>query len=427
MLAAVPCPTADDLAQFIAGGVAGAQLDTLEAHVDACSGCRQSLAAVVRGQAAQAALGRYRVDGILGAGGMGIVYRAFDPELRRPVAIKVVRPGPEEGMVGLRARLGREAEAMARLSHRNVCHVYDLGSDGDELWIAMELVEGTSMRPWMLAQPGAAAVADVIGQAAEGLGAAHAVGLCHRDVKPDNILVEPGGRAVLTDFGLARQLDVALDEAQHAVELALERAELIGQGATGGPAEGGPRVDQPAGAGRAVHPVHQRQLVHGELVDDAVAKEVALAHRQLAERGGERRLEVRRVRVPQQPAAGVAGRRVGRRAGPARQHQLLERLLAVGGAPQGEGAADSRNSQPRHQRTVAEVGLDARRARAVADQQIDAQALLEVVEFGAALRTAIAPGQRRTSRVALGVAAGAVLAAAAILAPAAPAVAARSA
>ncbi len=322
MHAAVPCPTADDLAQFIAGGVGGAQLDTLEAHVDACSDCRQSLAAAVRGQAAQAALGRYRVDGILGAGGMGIVYRAFDPELRRPVAIKVVRPGPEEGMVGLRARLGREAEAMARLSHRNVCHVYDLGSDGDELWIAMELVEGTSMRPWMLAQPGATAIANVIGQAADGLGAAHAVGLCHRDVKPDNILVEPGGRAVLTDFGLARQLDVGTRSTVMAGTLAYMAPEVL---------EGG--------------------------VPDARSDQYALA------------ITAHEALTGVRPRHGVVASTLA----PA-VRQVLGRGLA---------------SDP-------------------------ATRFPSVVEFGAALRTAIAPGQRRTSRVALGVAAGAVLAAAAI-------------
>ena len=203
------CPPADALARFVAGSVSGHHLDTLEHHVDTCSACRQSLAALVRGQAPLPTLGRYRVDGILGAGGMGIVYRGFDPELRRPVAIKVVRPGHDEGLLGLRARLGREAEAMAQLSHRNVCQVYDIGTEGDEVWVAIELVEGGSLRQWLTSAPSAAAIIDATAQICDGLHAAHAVGMCHRDVKPDNILIERGGRAVLTDFGLARPIDVA--------------------------------------------------------------------------------------------------------------------------------------------------------------------------------------------------------------------------
>jgi hypothetical protein len=225
------CPPPDVLARFVVGGVSGAQLDTLEHHVDACSACRQGLAAIVRGQAAMPRLGRYRVDGILGAGGMGIVYRGFDPELRRPVAIKVVRPGHDEGVLGLRARLGREAEAMARLSHRNVCQVYDIGAEADEVWVAIELIEGGSLRQWMASSPPLPDVLTVMTQVCDGLAAAHAVGMCHRDVKPDNVLVERGGRAVLTDFGLARPMDVGVKSTVVAGTLAYMAPELLEGGA----------------------------------------------------------------------------------------------------------------------------------------------------------------------------------------------------
>ena len=77
---------------------------------------------------------------------MGIVYRAWDPQLARPVAIKVVRRGGEDTQG--RARLVREAQALARLSHPNVCHVYDVGTEGDEVWVAMELIDGVSLRQW---------------------------------------------------------------------------------------------------------------------------------------------------------------------------------------------------------------------------------------------------------------------------------------
>ncbi len=148
-------------------------------------------------------LGRYIVREPLGFGGMGVVHEAFDPELNRQVALK--RLSFEVNDHAGRERMMREAQALAQLSHPNVIAVHDVGRIGDEVFIAMELVEGTTLEKWAEA-PGRK-VDEILGalaQAGEGLMAAHAAGLVHRDFKPDNVLVGKDGRARVIDFGLAR-------------------------------------------------------------------------------------------------------------------------------------------------------------------------------------------------------------------------------
>jgi eukaryotic-like serine/threonine-protein kinase len=162
------------------------------------------------------ALGRYVVLGRLGQGGMGVVYAAFDPQLDRKVALKVLSAGASGGTRDGHQRLLREAQALAQLTHPNVVSIYDVGSfevtrteaaDDDtepSVFIAMELVEGTTLTRW-LAQPRAwREVLDVMLQAARGVSAAHAKGLVHRDFKPDNVMVGSDGRVRVMDFGLAR-------------------------------------------------------------------------------------------------------------------------------------------------------------------------------------------------------------------------------
>jgi predicted Ser/Thr protein kinase len=197
----VICPPPEQLVAFVEGRLDAERQVTLESHVDVCGTCRTGLAAVVAVGSSTWSLGRYRIDGVLGAGGMGVVYRGWDPSLARPVAVKVVRSGGDEDLT---ARLTREAQSLARLNHPNVCQVYDVGRDGDEVWIAMELVEGVTLRGWLAGACTPHEVQSVLLAAGRGLAAAHGAGLVHRDVKPENVLVEHTGRAVVSDFGLAR-------------------------------------------------------------------------------------------------------------------------------------------------------------------------------------------------------------------------------
>ncbi|HUJ57986.1 MAG TPA: tetratricopeptide repeat protein [Kofleriaceae bacterium] len=155
-------------------------------------------------------VGRYVVIALVGEGGMGVVYSAFDPELDRKVAIKLLQARPAAGSSGgEQAWLLREAQAMARLSHPNVLAVHDVGTlPGDRVFVAMELVEGETLRQWLRGprRPWR----DVLGvmrAAGAGLAAAHASGLVHRDFKPENVLVGRDGRVRVMDFGLARLAD----------------------------------------------------------------------------------------------------------------------------------------------------------------------------------------------------------------------------
>jgi tRNA A-37 threonylcarbamoyl transferase component Bud32 len=151
-------------------------------------------------------LGRFRIEDRIGSGGFGTVYRAWDERLQRPVAVKVI--GREQGA----PRVTREAQAVARLTHRNIATLYELASDGERAFLVSELIEGETLRA--LGRRGDLndrLVAQVGADAAAALTAAHRAGVVHRDVKPENILVcetarDPSGsgQAKLVDFGIAR-------------------------------------------------------------------------------------------------------------------------------------------------------------------------------------------------------------------------------
>ncbi|MFT3697291.1 MAG: serine/threonine-protein kinase [Kofleriaceae bacterium] len=162
-------------------------------------------------------LGRYRIEKTLGEGGMGVVHCAFDPDLERRVALKVLRR--TDGGGDARQRLLREARAMARLTHENVVVVHEVGTAGDRDYVAMELIEGQTLADWLGDKGKPATIAEIVDAfiaAAKGLAAAHAAGLVHRDFKPHNVLRRADGKIVVTDFGLARGVEnveaVALDE-----------------------------------------------------------------------------------------------------------------------------------------------------------------------------------------------------------------------
>jgi len=151
-------------------------------------------------------LGRFVILQRIGQGGMGVVYTAYDPELDRKVAVKLLNPslsGSDREDIG-RARLLREAQAMARLSHPNVVAIHDVGTHEDQVFIAMELVDGLPLTAWLTVRPRTwREVLDVFLAAGRGLAAAHRAGLVHGDFKPDNVIIDNDGQARVLDFGLA--------------------------------------------------------------------------------------------------------------------------------------------------------------------------------------------------------------------------------
>jgi serine/threonine protein kinase len=144
----------------------------------------------------------------IGSGAMGVVHAAWDRELNRKVALKLVRPDRQDPRD--QTRLLREAQAMAVLRHENVVLVYDVGLLDGQVFVAMEFVEGGSLRSWLREEPRSwQLVVRTLVAAGRGLRAAHAAGLVHRDFKPDNVLVGKDGVVRVADFGLARAGDPA--------------------------------------------------------------------------------------------------------------------------------------------------------------------------------------------------------------------------
>ncbi|HEY8210939.1 MAG TPA: serine/threonine-protein kinase [Myxococcaceae bacterium] len=175
-----------------------------------------------------AAVGRYDILQHLASGGMGAVYAAYDPQLDRRVALKVLaqRGRSEVSRERLQLRLQREAQAMARLTHPNVVAVHDVGTFQGRVFLAMEFVDGVNLKDWLRERKRSwQEVRDLFVQAGRGLAAAHAVGLIHRDFKPDNVLIGKDGRARVADFGLARPMGESrhedTEERTGSVELAL--------------------------------------------------------------------------------------------------------------------------------------------------------------------------------------------------------------
>ena len=155
-----------------------------------------------------ASIGRYVVLGLVGRGGMGEVYAAYDHELDRKVAVKLLRVKAGNGvsLAEGRQRTLREAQAIARLSHPNVVVAYDVGTFDEKVFIAMEFVDGNTVTYWLEQQPRTwQEILRIFIAAGRGLIAAHEKGLVHRDFKPDNVMVGKDGTVRVMDFGLARQ------------------------------------------------------------------------------------------------------------------------------------------------------------------------------------------------------------------------------
>ncbi|MES1205027.1 MAG: serine/threonine-protein kinase, partial [Pseudomonadota bacterium] len=163
-----------------------------------------------------ATIGRFVVLGLLGRGGMGEVYAAHDPELDRKIAIKLLRVAGGGDSADGRLRLMREAQAIARVSHPNVVIVYDVGSYRDQVFIAMELVEGHTLNYWRHAAARKwPEILEVFVAAGRGLVAAHERDLVHRDFKPDNVMIGADGQVRVMDFGLVQSLRKGAWDSQH--------------------------------------------------------------------------------------------------------------------------------------------------------------------------------------------------------------------
>ncbi|MDX2089417.1 MAG: serine/threonine-protein kinase [Kofleriaceae bacterium] len=204
------CPAADVVAAFAAGGLAADEVSTLEEHLGSCSRCAAAVAHLGKTTYSVTAAGamlspgatvdRYQILSLVGRGAFGRVYAAYDPKLDRKIALKLVvlhRPEHEGPLL-------REARAMAGLSSPHVVAVHDAGIADGFLYIAMEFVDGKTLREWRAETPRTPAeIVAAFAQAGRGLQAAHAANIIHRDFKPENVLVHANGRVSVTDFGLA--------------------------------------------------------------------------------------------------------------------------------------------------------------------------------------------------------------------------------
>jgi serine/threonine protein kinase len=215
------CLSDELLFAFATGSIGESERVRAEAHIADCADCRAVLAQTARGleksdpQSSGSAdlsrtIGRYQLKALLGAGAAGIVYRAFDPELERVVALKVLVNSADPSTREPGDRILREARAMAQLSHPNVVTVFDVGLAGAAVFIVMEYAPGATLGRWLdESTRSETEIVRAFIEAGRGLAAAHAKRLVHRDFKPENVLVSSDGQVKVTDFGLARSLGTA--------------------------------------------------------------------------------------------------------------------------------------------------------------------------------------------------------------------------
>jgi tetratricopeptide (TPR) repeat protein len=236
----MPCLQENTILEFVRARLSPAAVGRVEAHARVCADCHQLIVGALHvpglagtavterfgpspdpAEAKASALakgttvGRFSVLGLVGRGGMGEVYAAYDPDLDRRVALKLMHDDGVEPDARAQDRLSREAQAIAKLSHPNVVVVYEVGTFAGRVFIAMEYVEGMTLAAWLGERPRTwREVLGVFLQAARGLSAAHRAGLVHRDFKPQNVMVARDGAVRVMDFGLARHIgaNVPLEE-----------------------------------------------------------------------------------------------------------------------------------------------------------------------------------------------------------------------
>ncbi|HEU0030364.1 MAG TPA: serine/threonine-protein kinase [Kofleriaceae bacterium] len=251
------CLSDERAAALVEGNLSGEDRTSAERHLAACETCRRVVSELVALDEARVTavtvpdgpvvcvvadgtpspgdvLGRrYVIQRQVGAGGMGIVYAAYDPELDRRVAIKILRPDVVESVAGAQERLRVEARAMAKLQHPSVVQVYDVGVDGGRVYIAMEYIDGEDLGRFAARQRKRGDWRSILAacvDAARGIAAAHAAGLVHRDLKPSNVLRARDGRVVVVDFGLTRKFSAAELDPAASLSMALSSEVSIAAG-----------------------------------------------------------------------------------------------------------------------------------------------------------------------------------------------------
>jgi hypothetical protein len=346
------CPSDGTLVRLVEGLLEEARVRALRAHCDGCAPCASALVELARtlvpdpSAAPEDLLGaRYRLLAPVGVGGMGVVQAAFDTQLRRKVAVKRLREsGDDASIERRRARFLREARLLASLSHPNVLTVHDVGGMDGELYVVMELVDGWPMsRLASESGHGWREIVDLYVQAGRGLAAAHALGVVHRDVKPENILVGRTGRVLIGDFGLAGLTEAGVPASPSASAPAslTETGALLGTPAymapelhDGAPADA--RSDQFAFCTSLWESLHGRRPFSGPTAAELVA----------AMRRGPPRLG--RGAVPQAVESVVAR---GLAADPRERHASMDALLTA------LARARDRREAPRRMALVAGVLL----------------------------------------------------------------------
>jgi len=282
---------------FLDGGLDARKRSVIEGHVAGCSACAELMTWAAADQAQRSGsdvdggrplvghlapgsrVDRYQVLGAVGRGGMGEVYAAYHPDLDRKIALKVVHESGADSSER-RARLLREARAIARLSHPNVVSVYDAGTVDGGVYVAMEFVEGETVDSWLRGGPRSwRDIVDVFIAAARGLEAAHAAGIIHRDFKPQNVMIGRDGVVRVMDFGLARFAEEPPDPAHAGAES--ERPHVSATVTKTGALVGTPAYMAP-------------EQFHGEAIDaraDQFSFCVALHEALFGQRPGSSRLE----------------------------------------------------------------------------------------------------------------------------------------